>query len=274
MLVHSPVLKLVLSETSKMRLLSLLLLLALIPSAYSQAMSKVATGFDDRVVITPRKVVIVRRGELARQFPERKRATVTYPIISGLKNPQVLRRVQSLLQVRNAFDSSLQEYRESSWLEEASYAVNYNKNHILDITFSQNGTGAYPDTSTKHFAINLKSGSVVKASDVFVNSKLQELATLLNHKLQTELKEIVEELISSNSDPEDVITAKARQEPLEFKVENLDEFSVSSRGITFLYDAGYPHVIQALEPNGRYFLSYSELKPYIKRDGLLGQFVK
>jgi hypothetical protein len=113
----------------------------------------------------------------------------------------------------------------------------------------------------------------MKASDVFVNEKLQQLATVVNHKLQTELKGIVEELISSNSDPEDVSPARERQEPLEFKIENLNEFSVSSKGVTFLYDAGYPHVIQALEPNGRYFLSYAELKPYIKPGGLLGQFV-
>jgi len=255
-----------------MRLLSLLVLI-LIPSAYSQNTAKVATGFDDRVVITPRRVVIVRRGALARQFPERKRATITYPIISGLRDAQVLRRVQSLLTVKNAFDSSLEEYRQESWLEEASYKVNYNRNYILDITFSQSGTGAYPDTGTKHFVISLKSGNVIKACDVFLNEKLQQLATVVNHKLQTELKGIVEELISSNSDPEDVSTARERQEPLEFKIENLDEFSVGSKGITFLYDAGYPHVIQALEPNGRYFLSYAELKPYIKPGGLLWQFV-
>jgi hypothetical protein len=225
-----------------MRLLSLLVLLVFAPASHSQVNSKVAAGFDDRVVVSPRRVIIIRRGAVARQFPERRRATVIYPIITGLRDAQVLRRVQSLLTVKNAFDSSLEEYRQESWLEEASYKVNYNRSYILDITFSQSGTGAYPDTGTKHFVISLKSGNVMKASDVFVNEKLQQLATVVNHKLQTELKGIVEELISSNSDPEDVSTARERQEPLEFKIQNLDEFSVSSKGVTFLYDAGYPVV--------------------------------
>jgi hypothetical protein len=44
--------------------------------------------------------------------------------------------------------------------------------------------------------------------------------------------------------------------------------------VTFLYDAGFPHAIQALEPNGNYFFSYAELRPFIKKDGLLGTFIE
>lgn len=155
-----------------------------------------------------------------------------------------------------------------------SYKVNFNKNGILDITFSQSGSGAYPDVQSRHFAINLKNGSIIKASDVFVASKLMELSATVNKKLQAELQEILKSMLESNSDPEDIRTAREAKEPLEFKVENLDNFSVGNKGITFLYDAAYPHVIQAFEPNGRYFFSYSELKPYIKRDGPLGQFLQ
>jgi hypothetical protein len=59
-----------------------------------------------------------------------------------------------------------------------------------------------------------------------------------------------------------------------FESENLNEFEIGSRGLTFLYDAGFPHVIQALQPNGRYFFSYAELKPFIRPDSALGQFVR
>ena len=89
--------------------------------------------------------------------------------------------------------TSLAEYREDTWLEEFTFKVNYNKNYILDITFTQSGSGAYPDTHTKHFAINLKNGSVIKASDVFVDDKLGSLAALVNRKLQSELKQILKE---------------------------------------------------------------------------------
>ena len=256
-----------------MRLLSLVVLLLPAPGSYAQ-LKQLAAQSDDRAIVTPRRVVIVRRGALARDFPTKKTATVTYPVVSGLSDPKVLRRVQSILQVKNAFDSSLAEYRQDSWLDEFTFKVNYNKNYILDITFTQSGSGAYPDTHTKHIAINLKNGSVIKASDVFVNERRESLAAMVNRKLQSELNQILKENGGSKTDAEDARIITEAQGVLEFKSENLDDFSVGAKGLTFLYDAGYPHAIQALEPNGHYFFSYSELRRYIKRDGLLGQFVE
>lgn len=256
-----------------MRSLTLGVLVLLAPVSYAQLKTQ-QPQTNDRAIVTPRRVVLVRRGALTRDFPEKKTATVTYPVISGLKDPKALRRVQSILQVKNAFDMSLEDYRQDAWLVEFTFKVNYNKNHILDLTFTQDGSGAYPDTHTKHFTINLKTGSLVKASDIFEQAKLGSLAALVNRLLQNELKQIAKENSQPGSDAEDTRIIKESQEVLEFKPENLDNFSVGAKGLTFLYDAGYPHAIQAFEPNGRYFFSYSELKPYIKRDGLLGQFVE
>jgi len=255
-----------------MRFLSIGLFLLLASAPVKLAQLQVTTQ-PDRAIIRPRTVVIIRRGALIKDFPNKKRATVTYPVVSGLRDPQVLRRVQAILQIKNVFDSSIAEYRDDNWLEEFSYKVNYNNKSILDITFTQDGSGAYPDTQTKHFAINLKNGSVIKASNVFTGNSLPTLRTMLDGKLHAELKEILASLRDSKSDPEDVRIATEAQEPLSYTTENLDDFEVGDRGLTFLYDAGYPHVIQAFEPNGRYFFSYSELKPFIKREGPLWQFV-
>ncbi len=252
---------------------SVLVLLLITSVGYAQSKPSPSTA-DDRVIIRPRTVTLIRRASLVKGFPEKRTAKLTYPAVSGLKNTQALRRVQSLLQVKNVFDSSLNDYRQDRWLAEFGYKVNYNRNYILDVTFTQSGSGAYPDTHTKHFAINLKDGSVIKAADVFTGDKSEALAALVNNKLQAELKKIVQELTASRGDPEDLRIAKEVQEPLKFTVENLDEFSVGAKGITFLYDAGYPHAIQAFAPVGEYFFSYSELKPFTKRDGLLGQFIE
>ena len=259
-----------------MRFLSIGLLLLLFSASVSltQVQQVAAQAGTDRAVVRPRTVVIIRRRSLIKDVPEKKRATVTYPVISGLKDAAVLRRVQAILQVKNVFDSSIADYRDSHWLTEFSYKVNYNKNSILDITFTQDGVGAYPDTQTRHFAINLKNGNVIKASEAFINSSLPTLRSMLDGKLHGELKEILESLKDSKSDPEDVRIAKEAQEPQGYTIENLDDFEIGAKGITFLYDAGYPHVIQAFEPTGRYFFSYSELKPFIKREGPLGQFIQ
>ena len=96
----------------------------------------------------------------------------------------------------------------------------------------------------------------------------------MNRKLQNELKQILKENSGPRNEAENTRIVLEAQEALEFKSENLDDFSVGAKGLTFLYDAGYPHAIQAFEPSGRYFFRYSQLKPYIKREGLLGQFIE
>ena len=155
-------------------LASVLVLLLITSVGYAQSKPAPAV-LDDRVVIKPRTVTLIRRASLVKGFPEKRTAKVTYPVISGLKDVQVLRRVQSLLQVKNVFDTSLEDYREDRWLAEFGYKVNYNRNYVLDVTFTQSGSGAYPDTHTKHFAINLKDGSVIKAADVFISDKSEAL---------------------------------------------------------------------------------------------------
>jgi hypothetical protein len=57
-----------------------------------------------------------------------------------------------------------------------------------------------------------------------------------------------------------------------YKAENLSDFTVSNKGITFHYDYGFPHVALALQPDGEYFFSWTTLKPYIKSSGLFSQF--
>ncbi len=229
---------------------------------------------NDHAIIQRRRIVLVRSGKLVKDFPEKKRATVTYPVISGL-SPVILPRVRSLLDFKNIFDYSLKEYREDAWLSEFTYAVNHNANQLFDITFTQDGSGAYPDLQDKHFLIDLRDGSIVKASDAFQTGKLPELAAAVNRQLQAELKRIDKENADTNSEqPDERAMRREAYEALIFETRNLDEFSVGRKGITFLYDAGFPHVIRALEPDGRYFFTYAELKPFIKPDGPLGQFVR
>jgi hypothetical protein len=248
-----------------------LILSVLLFTSISYAASTAVTTTSDAVqsvVIQKRRIVLVRTGKFVRDFPERKRAIVNYPVVVGSKTSQVLRKVRALFDFKNIFGSSLAEYRADTWLSEFDYKVNYNRNFILDITFMQDGIGAYPDTHTKHFAINLRNGELIKAADTFNSSSLDELAALVNRKLQTENQETIRD---SGDDRE---TAKDLLKDLKFQASNLDEFSISDKGITFLYDAEFPHAVQALQPVGEYFFSFAELKSYIKRDGPLGVFVQ
>jgi hypothetical protein len=228
---------------------------------------------QDRVIIQRRRIVLTRPPKIARQFPNRKSAVVVYPVVSGLSNAEVLRKVRAILSFKNIFDYSLDEYRNDSWLTEFGYTVNYNRDSMLDITFRQSGLAAYPDDQEKHFLIDLRSGQIIRAADVFEPSKLNELTALVDQALQKEITRLAKENAeSTDSDADQKESIKGAYENLKFETQNLDDFIVGPKGLTFLYDAGFPHVIQALQPEGRYFFSYAALKDFIRRDGLLGRF--
>lgn len=223
-------------------------------------------------VIEQRRIVLTQSSKNEKESSERKTAIVRYPIVSGIADAGVLRKVQKVLAVENAFGTSLKEYREDTWLSEFHYKVGYNANSLLDITFTQSGVGAYPDTQTKHFLIDLKSGSVIKAADAFNARQLAKLAALVDTRLQSEVRATIKRFQSDNDSAEQKESLQSTFAELKFKEENLNEFSVSAQGITFLFDAGFAHAFQALQPDGRYFFPFSQLQSYIKRDGPLSVF--
>ena len=245
------------------------LILTSVSTYASQANAPKPSITDEHASIQRRRIVLVRSAKLASNASYKERAVVVYPVVSGLSAP-VLGRVRKVFDFKNIFDYSLKEYREDTWLDEFSYKVNYNGHYLLDVTFSQSGSAAYPDDQTKHFLINLRDGSVVKPSDVFEAHKITQVVAVVDRQLQREIKDRKEE----EKDPADKEAVDDTYKDLKFQLKDLDDFSVGPKGITFLYDAGFPHVIRALEPAGRYFFSYSALKSFIKRDGPLGQFVQ
>jgi hypothetical protein len=99
--------------------------------------------------------------------------------------------------------------------------------------------------------------------------KLSDLATKGKQTQAAEIKRSIVEIKKENPDEENPALLF---ETADFTVANLDRFSVSDKGITFWYDYGFPHIIQALQPEGRFFFSWTELKAFIKPDGLLARF--
>jgi hypothetical protein len=187
----------------------------------------------------------------------------------------VLRRVRSLLAFKNIFDYSLDEYRNDAWLTEFTFNVNHNANHLLDLTFTQSGMAAYPDDQSKHFLIDLRSGAIVSTEDAFRADQLETLAGLVDARLQHEIAQRKQENArSSDIDPTQKASIDDAYAALKFETKDLENFSVSRKGITFLYDAGFPHVIEALSPQGRYLFTFEELKAFIRTDGTLGQFIR
>jgi hypothetical protein len=223
---------------------------------------------QDRVTVQPRRVVVLRTGKEVRDFPERKRGTVRYPIIRGLSDAGVLRRIQNTLRI----NATLKEFRETPGLLQFDFKVNYNINYLFDITITEEAVGAYPEMNSKHFLFSLRTGKTIKAADAFNPTSLASLAGLADQKLKDEIKELLKANEEDTSGADQKGAIRDQLSPLTFGVKDLDDFLVSDKGVTFLYNARFPHAIRALEPDGKYFFSHAELRPYIKRNGPLGIF--
>jgi len=221
-------------------------------------------AFAQSVVVTPKKITYRR----PKPFSGYKKSfVIVRPKIKGV-SLTLAKKIETTISYEKVFDFRVQdEISDIQWLEEASYAVNYNKNGILGVTISVMGSGAYPSEANHPIIANLKTGGRVLAKDVFV--KLSELAAKGKKTQEAEIKRAIIEIKKENSEEENPASLF---ENTDFTVENLDKFSISDKGITFWYDYGFPHVIMALQPEGRYFFSWTELKPFIKPDGLLAQF--
>lgn len=230
------------------------------------AVALVTVSSAQSVVITPRKVTYRRPRPIASY---KRTFKVTYPRVRAA-TPALSRKLEAAIDPVKVLEINInEEIREMQWLEEAGYEVKYNQNGILAVTVSANGIAAYPDGFERYVVVDTKSGARVKAADVFTD--LPALATKVKAVQQAEVASALVEI--KKEDPENDNPAMFF-ESTDFKVENLDSFLVDDKGVTFIYDYGFPHVAQALQPEGRYAFTWSELKPFVKTGGLFGRFVR
>jgi len=227
------------------------------------------------VIVRPKKVVYQRT---AKSVPDWKRTfEVRYPIFSGRLTPAALRRLKTGADYWTNFDLKLADnLRNEHWLSSLDYEVKYNKHNILDIRLYIEGIGAYPDGGAKYLVFDLRTGRKINYPDLFASSRMPDLLS----KIRAVMRRTEEEAVKESEEVRETLarypqsTAEFHPTPDRIEFKKLDGSSISDAGVTFFYDYGYAHVVQALEPSGEFFLSYAELKPFIRTDGLLARFVR
>ena len=223
-----------------------------------------AAVFSQTVVIAPKKT-IHRRPKPQHDF--KKTFTVRRPVAKAA-TPALSRKITTAISPEKVLELNIrEEMNEYQWLEESDYKVLFNQNGVLAVELWMVGTAAYPDSVTKRVVINVATGDVVRPADVFQN--LPTLAGLVKKAQEAEVAAATKEM---KSDPD------ARPEELfsetNFTVKDFDQFSVNAKGVTFYYQYGFPHVLEALQPSGEYHFSWTQIKPFIRSDGLLARFVR
>lgn len=233
------------------------------------ATSMISFAQNGQLQITSNKVSYERKGE---EIPEYKKTfEVNYPKVSGIKDTKVLKNLENSIDYWKVFEITLEEsLGDYYWLDNFDYNVNYNKGTILDIALMMEGSGAYPDGTVKNLVIDLNTGKKVSINQAFTN--IGQLLVKIDKAQKDEIKKNADEL--KKESPEDAEIFKEYIGSYKLSVDTLEEFSVNDEGVTFIIDYGFPHAVQALQPEGRYFFKWAEIKPFINRDGLLGQLVR
>lgn len=226
------------------------------------------------IIITDHQYRIAKR----QTYNSYSEVLVDLPIVSGLSNPKAIRKIQKVLssEYRPKWGLSTADFYAS--MCSISYSVNYNKNYLLDLDIESCGLGAYLQETKEHFLIDLKTGKRLFAKDVFTAAALEKIRKMANERMQTAAEQQIIRWSrwSKEEHPDRDDELKYMNEEFakrKFTLADLNTFVVGDRGITFRYDWAFPHVSQACEPNHDFFFSYKSLKPYIRKDSPLVQFV-
>jgi hypothetical protein len=216
------------------------------------------------VVITPKKTVYRRPKP---QIDFKKTFTVRRPIAKAA-TLALSRKITAAISPEKVLELNIrEELGEYQWLEEADYKVLFNQSGVLCVELWMTGTAAYPDSVTKHVVIDVSTGSALRPANV-----LKDLPSLAKLIRKAQLAEIAAAKKEMKSDPDanpDELFSETN-----FTVADFNEFSVDTKGVTFYYDYGFPHVLEALQPDGEFHFSWVQLRPFIRTDGLLARFVR
>ncbi len=207
-------------------------------------------------------------------------AIINYPeaMPECLSDKSILQRLKRSLSPKMTLGQSITSMaadlnNHNAWLNQVDYQVHYNKNHLVNIEMIESGCGAYPSGFSKYALISTKDGNVLSPKDLFLASSLQILKAKIHKTLEENSKKQIKDL-AGDGEPDDKNAIEENVDRgFQYTPVDLSQFKVSDKGITFTYDWGFPHAILALQPSGDCFFSFAELKPHIRKDGPLAQFL-
>ncbi|MEQ1765034.1 MAG: hypothetical protein ABL984_18050 [Pyrinomonadaceae bacterium] len=229
----------------------------------------VPVSLAQTVTITGQKKVYTRTKPISGY---KKTFTIRRPIAKA-STLALSRKISAAIDPATVLDINIrEELTEMQWLSEADFEEVFNKDGVLTVMLWMEGSGAYSDGVTKYVVVDVAKGVRLKPSAAFVN--LLGLIAAVKKKQEAEIEKGIKEI---KADPEFAAAdddPKRLFEETTFEEKDLDNFAVDMAGVAFFYDYGFPNVIKALEPSGELRLSWAEMKPFIKKDGLLARFVR
>lgn len=230
--------------------------------------------------IVPRKTVY-KRANVGREGWKEK-FEVTVPVVESKLSQHVRRRVAQNLDYWRAFSSTDVKFSLADelsgtdrWVDALTYDVLYNANNILNVRLMMEGSGAYPDAGLRYVTIDARTGKKLELYDLLRYDSADKLRDAIRDEMRsTEDGLDADEKEGLREQRSDAGYRKFHPGPNGLELRHLSGFAISDKGVSFMFDYAYPHVSQALEPSGEFFIPYKRLSPYIRRDGLLARFIR
>lgn len=222
-----------------------------------------------KVNITPKEVVYTRTEKGSDSVRTLK---VTYPTISGIEDYERRQQIEKTISYWTYFgENGLSEDIENNYRPETShsYKVNYNGKGFLDIQLTHT---VYVFAFEKTIVVDLQTGNRIKIDEAFQNrSALFELIAQ-KHKKEMDAA-VADAKMDKGEEDEFYNSASMLEQTKESRsIYEIDEFSVSDSGVTFIFKYADNPTRPVGTPPGRYFFTWAELKPYVAEYGLLNVF--
>ncbi|MDQ2770718.1 MAG: hypothetical protein M3Y54_09475 [Bacteroidota bacterium] len=178
-----------------------------------------------------------------------------------------------------AVQQALAEYKAANrhGFTNASYDVLYNGHYLLSVALHYEYMGAYPSTATHHATFNLRTGQLLTVGQLVQDTlalrrrwqaSISRAVATTVAALPTDYPDMeagerpdIEERFGWNAKLKKVIFAPGQP--------HFDEFGLTTKGLELYHSFEFPHVIQALEPDGTCLIPYSTLKAWLQPSGLL-----
>ncbi|HEX8428299.1 hypothetical protein [Hymenobacter sp.] len=187
--------------------------------------------------------------------------------------PQPLLVNTAITQAHTEFEAKTNDFTE------CRYEVLYNDHGVLSMEFTSEYRGAYPSSVKRHATFDLRTGRLLEVRDLVADTLAlqQRWQQSINRRITGHLRTLPKDYPQIETDPNLLTDVKRRlywndstsTVELQAGEPRFYDFAVTSFGLVLYYDFGFPHVLEALQPDTDYQLLYTEIKQWLQPKGPL-----
>lgn len=199
------------------------------------------------------------------RWPRAVDTSSTADDIANLELPFELITGENLEQIQRSWQLSPESLHQG--VDAADFEVTANQRGVLSLAIHYETQYAYPDTHHVYLNFDRSLGALVLVTDLLDEAALPTLAATLDAALQVRLAQLKSDFAAEIAAGDIDAT---QWDGLHVTADSLAQYSTTPDGVTFHWDAGFPHALAALAPDGDFEVPFADLQPYVNPVGPWG----